>query len=178
MRSLSRWLVSEETGQSFSHCVNCRLPLLEIDAPWLVNKDFFRGECLLEYAICQPCRDKVSARVPEATKAAVREFLETEIDWQTRLAEHLGHGGEELRFARCISCRRPRGELDGFALSALFDAGGQLVEGPLPLLMCRDCYGRMTSLLCETSRAIWRKFLTENFEQPHDPDSFGDLGIF
>jgi hypothetical protein len=178
MRSVSRWLVSEETGQPFSRCVSCRLPLLEIDAPWLVNKDYFRSECVLEYAICQPCRGKVSAKVPEETKAAVRDFLEAEIDWPLRLAEHLGHGGEELRFGRCISCLRPRGQMEGFVISALFDAEGHLVEGPLPLLMCRECYGRMTSLLCETSRAIWHRFLSKNFEQPFDPDSFGDLGVF
>jgi uncharacterized protein with PIN domain len=178
MRSLSRWLISEETEQSFSRCVSCRLPLLEIDAPWLVNKDYFRGECVLEYAVCQRCREKVSAQVPVETKAAVRAFLEAEIDWPQRLAEHLGHGGQELRFGRCIACLRPRGELEGFAISALFDAEGHLVEGTLPLLMCRDCYGRMTLHLCETSRAVWHKFLSDNFEQPYDPDSLGDLGIF
>ena len=43
MRSLEEWLCSEETGEPFTHCVRCRLPLLEIDAPWLVNKDYFRG---------------------------------------------------------------------------------------------------------------------------------------
>lgn len=169
------WLSSEETGRPFQTCVRCRLPLLEIDRPWLVNKDYFRGECLLEYAICQTCRGEVSSQVPEATKSAVRGFLETEIDWPARLAEHLGHDGESLRFGRCVACLRPREALEGFALSGLFDAEGHLVQGPLPLLMCRDCYGRMTSLLCERGRSVWQRFLDENFEGPFDPD---DLGIF
>lgn len=175
MGLIETWLVSEETGRPFHGCVRCRLPLLEIDRPWLVNKDYFRGECVLEYAVCQKCRGEVSAEIPEVTKAAVRQFLETEIDWPARLAEHLGEGGEALRFSRCVSCLRPREDLDGFALSGLFDAEGHAVLGPLPLLLCRECYGRMTSLLCERSRGVWRRFLDENFEGPFDPD---DLGIF
>lgn len=175
MGLIETWLVSEETGRPFHGCVRCRLPLLEIDRPWLVNKDYFRGECVLEYAVCQKCRCEVSAEIPEVTKAAVRQFLEAEIDWPARLAEHLGEGGEALRFSRCVSCLRPREDLDGFALSGLFDAEGHAVLGPLPLLLCRECYGRMTSLLCERSRGVWRRFLDENFEGPFDPD---DLGIF
>ncbi len=43
---------SIETGVPFSQCICCKVPLVEIDAPWLVNQEFFRGECVLEYAIC------------------------------------------------------------------------------------------------------------------------------
>lgn len=175
MRSLEEWLCSEETGEPFTHCVRCRLPLLEIDAPWLVNKDYFRGECVLEYAICQPCRDQVSAGIPEATKAAVRGFLEHEIDWSSRVAEFMAAHDPSSRFERCIACRQPRAGIDGFALSASFDSGGHLVTGPLPLLICRSCVGRMTDLLCDQSRAMWKRFLEENFTGP--PDDSGFPGI-
>lgn len=175
MRSMEDWLVSDETGESFRHCVACRVPLLELDASWLVNKDYSGGECVLEYAVCQPCRDRLSSAIPEHTKAAVRSFLETEIDWPRRLCEFLGESDGNRRFSHCIACREPRESLDGFAISALFDAEGHLVTGPLPLLMCRGCFTRMTSLLCDESRALWQRFLREHFDQP-----FGDdhLGIF
>lgn len=45
------WLTSTETGKAFSHCIRCKLPLLEIASPWMINKDFHKGECTLEYAI-------------------------------------------------------------------------------------------------------------------------------
>lgn len=174
MRRLEEWFASEETGEAFRHCVACRLPLLEIDAPWVVNKDYQRGECVLEYAICHPCRDRISADIPEATKAAIRGFLEREIDWPARIAEFFTAEDELVRFERCIACRSPRESLEGFAVSALFDGEGHAVIGSLPLLICKGCYSRMTSLLCDKGRAAWQRFLAEHFDDPGE----NDLGIF
>lgn len=175
MRSVDEWLSSEETGLPFSVCVSCRLPLLEIDAPWLINKDYFREECVLEYAVCQPCRDRVAARISEGSKAAVRGFLEREIDWDARVAEFMASPDLEERFSKCIACRTPRGEMDGFGISALFDSGGNLVTGPLPLLICRSCIARMTGLLSEQCRGVWKQFLSEHFSGPPDEPSFPGL---
>ncbi len=74
MRTMDEWLGSEETGEAFSHCLCCKLPLVEIAEPWRVNKEFARGECVLEYAICQPCRDFVTDQLSEESKEAVRGF--------------------------------------------------------------------------------------------------------
>lgn len=175
MRTVDEWLCSEETGVVFSHCVSCRVPLLEIDAPWLVNKDYFRGECLLEYAICQPCRDHLSRKISEESKTAVRHFLESEIDWPARLAEFMTSADPAERFGSCIACAIPRGLTEGFAISALFDSGGSLVTGPLPLLICRSCIGRMTAALSEESRELWKQFLAGHFAGPPDDNSFPGL---
>jgi len=147
MRSVNEWLCSEETGEAFSHCVSCRLPLLEIDAPWLLNKDYFRDECVLEYAVCQPCRDRTSGGISEESKTAVRRFLETEIDWDARLTEFMASPDLVERFSHCIACRTPRELTDGYAISAMCDSAGNLVAGPLPLLICRNCINRMTESL-------------------------------
>lgn len=175
MRTMDEWLASEETGQAFSHCLRCKVPLLEIDAPWLVNKEFFRGECILEYSICQPCRDQVTAELSEDSKESVRGFLETEIDWEERTRVlMLSHDPAE-RIDACIACHAPRESLEGFGISALFDTDGRLVEGPLPLLICRPCITRMTAKLSDESRAIWRRFIADNFEGPPDDSAFPGL---
>lgn len=166
------WLISGETGEPFSHCISCKLPLLEIDAPWLVNKEFSKDECILEYAICQPCRDGVSAKLCAGSKESVRKFLETEIDWKERLREFMQYADPTERFDACIACRTPRSEMGGFGISALLDSGGSLVTGPLPLLICRPCIGRMTAHLSEESRKVWKDFLTEHFEGPPLEDGF------
>lgn len=175
MLSMDAWLRSEETGEPFTHCVSCRLPLLETDVPWLVNKDYFRGECVLEYALCQTCREELSGRISEDSKASVRGFLEKEIAWDERVAEFMTSGNLLERFARCIACRTPREELEGFGISALFDSGGELVTGPLPLLICRPCIGRMTESLSEDSRRVWREFLEGHFAGPPDASGFPGL---
>lgn len=175
MRTMDEWLDSEETGEAFSHCVRCSLPLVEIARPWLVNKEFTRGECVLEYAVCQPCRDAVTAELSEESKESVRNFLEREIDWDARLQEFmLSHDATE-RFSACICCRTPRGEVQGFGLSALFDSGGSLVTGPLPLLICHPCIGRMTAGLSDESREVWRNFLATYFAGPPGDSGFPGL---
>ena len=166
MRTLDEWLGSEETGGAFTHCLCCKVPLVEIDAPWLVNKEFVRSECVLEYAICQPCRERVTDELAEESKAAVRHFLESEIDWDARVQEFmLAHDLTE-RFGACIACRAARKSLEGFGISALFDSGGSLVTGPLPLLICQPCVGRMTAALSDDCREVWRNFLVQNFAGP------------
>lgn len=175
MRTMDEWLASEETGEAFSHCLCCKFPLVEVAEPWLVNKEFLHGECVLEYAICQPCRDQVTDRLSEESKESVRGFLEKEIDWEARMREFMLSHELTDRFEACIACRTPRGQMEGFGISALFDSGGSLVTGPLPLLICQPCIGRMTASMSDQSRGVWRKFLEENFSGPHSDSGFPGL---
>lgn len=172
MRMIDDWLVSEETGKAFTHCQCCRLPLVEIDAPWLVNKEFGHGECVLEYAVCQPCRDDVTERLSEDSKDLVRNFLEKEIDWAARMSEFMMAQDEVARLDACIACRTARDEVEGFGISALFDSGGVLVTGPLPLLMCKACVGRMMEGFSDRSREVWKNFLELNFAGPRGEGGF------
>ena len=166
MALIDDWLSSEETGEPFSHCLRCKMPLVEIDAPWLVNKEIAGDECVMEYAICQPCRDQVTDGLSEESKESVREFLEQEIDWEGRMQDFMLATDLAERFTACIACRGPRELLSGYAISALFDSGGTVVAGPLPLLICRTCVGRMTKKLSDSTRRRWREFIEENFEGP------------
>jgi hypothetical protein len=172
---MEAWLVSDETGGQFSHCISCQLPLAEIAAPYLVNKEFHRGECVLEYAICQPCRDGVTELLSEDSKETVRQFLETEIDWEARVREFMLNPDATGRFDDCIACGKVRRELEGFGISALCDSGGALVHGPLPLLICSECIRKMTHSLSEGSREVWRKFLAAHFVGPPDGSGFPGL---
>lgn len=175
MRTIDEWLGSEETGEPFTHCLCCKIPLVEIDASWLVNKEIAHGECVLEYAICLPCRDLVTERLSEESKESVRNFLEQEIDWDARMREFMLSHDLTERFSACIACRTPRAEMKGFGLSASFDSGGSIVEGALPLLICQPCIGRMTASLSEKSREVWRDFLERNFAGPHSDSGFPGL---
>jgi hypothetical protein len=141
----------------------------------LVNKEFLGGECVLEYAICQPCRDLVTDQLSEESKESVRGFLEHEIDWDGRMKEFMLSHDLVERFDACIACRAPRENLAGFGLSALFDSGGVLVTGPLPLLICQPCITRMTRNLSEGSRDVWRRFLSDHFAGPPGDSGFPGL---
>lgn len=175
MRTIEDWLSSEETGGPFRHCLRCALPLVEIAEPWLVNKEILGGECVIEYAICQPCRDSVTEQLSEESKESVRQFLENEIDWPARMQEFMLSHDPVERLDACIACRTPRCEAEGFAISALYDSGGSLTTGPLPLLICDKCVGRITAGLSATSREVWRNFVDQHFPGPADDAMFPGL---
>jgi hypothetical protein len=172
---MDEWLASEETGEAFSHCLCCQLPLVEIAEPWLVNKEIICGECVMEYAICQPCRNRVTDQLSEESKESVRGFLEREIDWEARMQEFMLSHKMTDRFGACIACGNSREELAGYGISALFDSAGVLVTGPLPLLICQPCIGRMTATLSDASRGVWRKFLADHFTGPPSDSGFPGL---
>lgn len=174
---MSPWLISEETGEPFTNCIRCAVPLAELVSPWLVNKDYAGGECVMEYAICQGCRDEVAERFSEESREGVRKFLETEVDWEARVAGFMMESDVAQRFARCIACGTEREKTQRFAISALFAADGHLVTGALPLMICGGCVGRMTAGLSDESRQVWRDFIASHFWGPDD--EFDDpLGLF
>lgn len=158
------WLLSGETGAPFSHCIHCRFPLLELDCPWLVNKDFHKGECTLEYAICEKCRDQVSEEFSADSKEAVRRFLEDEIPWEERIESYLHD--HERRYSHCVACDCPQEHAEGYASSVLFDSSGEVDLGPLPLMICSNCTEQMGETLSPATRDSWERFLNDHFDSP------------
>lgn len=130
----------------------------------------------MEYAICQPCRDVLSAKFSEDSKEAVRTFLETQVNWEERQHEFMLMHDEAERLDACISCRKERNRCESYSLSALFDSDGNLVVGPLPLLICGECVGKIVAVVSDESRMVWRQFVADHFDGPPEdegPDSFG-----
>ncbi len=166
MSSPDPWILSHETGEPFTHCIHCRLPLHELDSPWLINKDFHKGECVMEYAICQRCRDEVSQQLSTESKQAVREFLEQEIPWQERISSLIMNPDPGTRYESCIACEIPRDQCKGFATSTQFDERGDLMLGALPLMMCDNCTAKITERLSQASRDAWDRFLSDHFDCP------------
>ena len=58
--------------------------------------------------------------------------------------------------------------LGGFGISAQFDASGDLIRGPLPLLMCDDCTALLRERFSPESLLVWQRFLAEHFAGPPD----------
>lgn len=167
------WLTSAETGEPFTHCIHCKLPLLELDSPWLINKDFHKGECTLEYAICESCRELTSNEFSEESKMAVRNFLENEIPWDERLQTYLVD--PKARMTNCVACDCPREHAEGYATSILLDASGEIDFGPLPLLICSKCVEQMSERLSQATKDSWRRFLDEHFDSPPQLSSLPGL---
>ncbi len=176
MFSISRWLQSDETDRPFAHCILCEQGLLEIGASWLVNKEFQNDECVVEYAICIPCRDEVGKGIDAESKQAVRHFIADEIDWDSRMKEFMMEADVAGRFDACIGCLEPREGLGAYGICALYDADGDLTVGALPLLICNTCTARMFSKISDSSRETLQKFRKAFLTGDADLDT--DLGFF
>lgn len=176
MPELKQWFDSVETDGPFMNCKACDLPLCLAADTWVANKHYHRGECIMEYAVCADCRDKVSAKFSEDSKAEIRNFLENGISWETRMTEWMLLHDPVGRLDRCVACRTPREETEGFTISAQFHHTGSIIEGALPLLMCANCVSEITASLSADSRKVWQDFIARYFEGPDSEDI--DLGIF
>lgn len=176
MPGLKQWFDSVESDRPFETCKVCQQLLPLAAETWVVNKHYHRGECILEYAVCESCRDEVSGKFSEESKAAIRDFLENSINWEQRIGEWMAPENPVGRMDRCVACQIPRDETEGFTISAQFRESGSLIEGALPLLMCSACVSRITSKLSKQSRRVWQDFISAHFDGPDSDDI--DLGIF
>ncbi|MGJ8632665.1 MAG: hypothetical protein ACSHX7_02000 [Luteolibacter sp.] len=174
MPKLEQWFDSVETDQPFESCVVCRNVLRFSADSWVVNKHYHRAECIMEYAVCETCRDDVSSNFSEQSKTAIRHFLENEIDWEARMLDWMALLKTEQRFDNCVACRAERELLDGFTISAQFRHDGSLVDGALPLLLCSHCIARITDNLSGESKETWQNFISEHIADSGDMD----FGIF
>ena len=176
MPELKKWFDSVETARPFETCKVCQQLLPLAADTWVVNKHYHRGECIMEYAVCEICRDEVSGRFSESSKAAIRGFLENGINWEQRMIEWMLLHDPVERLDACVACRTPRTGTEGFAISAQFGHNGGLIDGALPLLMCANCVAQITASLSKESREVWQDFVATYFEGPDSGDI--DLGIF
>ena len=176
MPELKQWFDSVETDRPFETCKVCSQLLPLAADSWVVNKHYHRGECTLEYAVCEKCRDEVSADFSDDSKAAIRKFLEIEIDWETRLLEWMALENPATRLDNCAACTSHRISVQGFTISAQFRQEGTLIDGALPLMLCSTCISRITENLSKDSRQVWQNFISHHFEGPDSEDI--DLGLF
>lgn len=177
MEGIEEWFSSVETGDPFDFCKICEISLPLTAPTWVVNKHYHRNECILEYALCEPCRTGVSDQFSPESKAGIRAFLETGIDWESRILEWTQQDDLVARLAKCISCETSRDTVEGYSISAQLNGNGGFTEGALPLLMCSSCVAIIAESLSPASRRVWTGFLNDHFEGPGSPE-FDDLGFF
>jgi len=152
-RLIPQILHSEYEECPFSGCTMCGEALRDVDEGFQISKVFRRGECVFEYALCMPCRDRMAEDFSEDSVAAMEKFHEENIE--------AGHGLEE-----CACCHReskewPQAEYSLVA-ACLHDA---LLDG---IMVCIDCTEAMQGLLSKQTKDRRDRFIEENF--PCAPD--------
>jgi hypothetical protein len=163
---IREWLESTETGGAFDHCTKCACELEPRVGPWTVTKEWHRGECIMEYALCHPCRGEMVSSISAESLTHVEGFFERRVDLSHWLATVMTPDDPAGLIEKCFACGTPRGECEGFGISAMFSAAGTLDLGPLPLLVCHNCSAALESGLSKQTRDSWQRFVEENFPGP------------
>jgi len=167
---IDKWMESVESGGQFGHCTKCARALDETTAPWTVNKEWHRGECVMEYAICHDCRNDMVASISAESMRHVERFFERVPNLSHWLMATVSPDDPESLVERCFTCGVARDEAEGFGISAMFCAPGVLEIGPLPLLVCHGCSGKLEEGLSKETRDSWRRFVEEYFPGPPGMD--------
>jgi hypothetical protein len=163
---INHWLRSDESGGEFKRCTQCGCALADTGKPWIVNKEWHRGECVMEYALCHGCREGMIASISEESAAHVRRFFEDHIEPLRWIGQFVENENPETLVEACFACGCNRGEAEGFGISAMFTAPGVLDVGPLPVMICQGCSARMEAGLSKATRESWQRFVDENFPGP------------
>ena len=165
---IHHWLRSVETGREFEQCTQCDRTLADTREPWIVNKEWHRGECVMEYALCHSCRGDMVASISEESVRFVQTFFEQHIDPMRWIGQFTAGGDDdpECLVADCFACGCRRDAAGGFGISAMFQAPGTLEIGPMPVMICQDCSMKVEEGLSKQTRDSWQRFVDENFPGP------------
>jgi len=140
---------SVEQDGPFHRCLRCRADFIETGRAYFISKEFARGDCVLEYAICDHCREEISVELSEESRASVQKLLEEDVDWEARLGRIHDANDISAWLGNCLFCNSLPDDNRGYGISGLF-LNGRPLPGPFPAMICGNCAER----IIETSLGI------------------------
>jgi hypothetical protein len=159
---IPRDLHSEYEERAFLHCTRCGETLQDDGADFQISKAYRRGECVMEYALCNHCRSAMMEEFSQESKQRLAQFQ----DKQMGLDRGLHH---------CAVCNASRDEegTDDFVITGVC-CGGSLMHG---IMICGRCGDGIQDLISTATRDTWRRFVDENFPSPPGEGEFPELEV-
>jgi len=155
---------SLETGKAFEYCCDCGCELLDSAEMYMVQKCFANHECVMEFALCNKCKEILDGQISSESKEALYDFLFDNTDI-TENEEHKSQEESMQQIEKCLTCDKLKKDCSSYTYSGLF-IGKHLIPGPLPMMICDDCQSAMSENMSDHTRDVKNKFYTENFPGP------------
>lgn len=155
---------SVELDAPFESCCRCHQKLNEISTPYMINKQFDRGECVLEFALCQPCHISVTNEMSEESKETTQKFFDERTDMAAR-SEELETAEADEWIRCCVACGKTPSSKEPFSLGGMV-LNGLFVFDPYPLMVCGNCQTEVENRLSEQTRKRWDRFIADHFDGP------------
>lgn len=155
---------SLETDQEFKTCCDCGTELINSAQMYMIQKSFAKNECVMEFALCNNCKEKLDEQISSQSKEAIYDFLFDNSSLLTT-TENNTSPSPILQIETCCICAKDRQNCEGYTYSGLF-IGTHLIPGPLPMMICDECQGDMHENMSDHTRDVKDKFYKEHFPGP------------
>lgn len=155
---------SLETDAPFTNCCDCGCELISSAQMYMVQKNFAGDECIMEFALCSPCKEKLDEQISGKSKEALFDFLFDNAEMVEAPADYTAEQSLE-QIEECLTCGKERGKCKEYSYSGLF-VGTHLIPGPMPMMICDDCQESISENLSEHTKDVKNKFYEENFPGP------------
>ena len=156
---------SLEHDKPFSSCLTCELAFQEIDSPYTITKVFKGPECVFEYAMCLPCRQKMAESFSKESRQRITAFFENSEALSTRSQELADSEDHHEWTKHCTTCRTPLAEIIDYSVACM-GFGPDMVYNPFPMMICSNCEEKVQERLSKSTRDQWGKFIFDRFEGP------------
>ena len=155
---------SLETDDEFKTCCDCGCELIDSAQMYMIQKSFSKDECVMEFALCHACKEKLDAQISDESKEAIYDFLFDHTE-MANPSVNCSHEDSMKQIKECLTCGKARQACQSYTYSGLF-LGKHLVTGPMPMMICDDCQGKMAEKMSEHTKDVKDKFYEENFPGP------------
>jgi len=144
-------LHSEYEERPFAHCTRCGETLPDDENGFQISKAYKRGECVMEYALCDHCRVAMMEEFSDESKTRLAQFQDDHVN--------LDRG---LETCSVCGASRAGGDLEDFVITGVC-SGISLLHS---VMICGQCGDDIQGVISVKTRDTWRRFVNENFPGP------------
>lgn len=177
------------SDEPFRQCLKCKVPLVEANS-YVIQKRVVGGETVFEMAMCERCREAMTAEFSEETRRNLTRHMNEQLRKASEeMAKQTDEDGNAPTFEiseindeeegqklmndsinHCLMCEKPRSESHRYSLLSLCSDDMLIAQvTPVvrtPMMMCEDCEGSMSDLISQKTRDQWDRFVEEHFDGP------------
>lgn len=150
-------LHSEYEERAFAHCTRCGESLQDDAGGFQISKAYKRGECVMEYALCDHCRIAMMEEFSQESKQRLSQFQDDHVQ--------LDRG---LDCCAVCGASRADGTMEDFVITGLCEGAGLLHS----IMVCGTCGEGIQEVISVKTRDTWRRFVDENFPGPPSEGEF------
>lgn len=157
---IPRDLHCEYEERAFRHCTRCGETLEDDQGGFQISKAYKKGECVMEYALCDHCRIAMMEEFSQESKKRLSDYQHENVD----LHRGLHH---------CSVCGVARSEegMDDFVITGICE-GVNLIHS---IMVCGKCGDGIQELISVKTRDTWRRFVDENFPGPPSEGEYPEI---